>query len=138
MKEISRLLTGRIIWLNSLSPVNLTDFPLEQHTVSNVLNPKSIAKTGELHKTRWTVMLTVGDPCLTPSLYAMDIPCSFSARFSPLFTSKHSDISVFRGEISLISLPSLLNAGFPTSSSEISPEFFHFLRDISFMRDLAL
>ena len=73
MNEISRLLTGRIIWLNSLRPVNLTDFPLKQHTVPNALNPKNIAKTGELPKTRWAVTLTVGGPGLTPSLYAMDI-----------------------------------------------------------------
>ena len=73
MKEICRLLTGRIIWLNSLRPVNLTDFPLKQQTVPNALNPKNIAKTGELPKTRWAVMLTVGSPGLTPSLYAKDV-----------------------------------------------------------------
>ena len=95
MKEISRLLTGCLIWLNSLSPVNLTDFPFEQHTVPNVLNPKSIAKTSELQKTRWVATLTVGGPGLTSYLHAMDIPCCFSARFNPLFTRKHSDISVF-------------------------------------------
>ena len=73
MKEICRLLTGRIIWLNSLRPVNLTDFPLKQQTVPNTLNPKNIAKMGELPKTRWAVTLMVGGPGLTPSLYAMDI-----------------------------------------------------------------
>ena len=77
MNEISRLLTGRIIWLNSLRPVNLTDFPLKQHTVPNALNPKNIAKTGELPKTHWAVTLTVGGPGLTPSLYVMDILLSF-------------------------------------------------------------
>ena len=50
---------------------------------------------GELRKTRWAVMLMVGGPGITPSLYAMDIPCSFSTRFSPLFTRKRSDFSVF-------------------------------------------
>ena len=59
-KEISRLLTGRIIWPNSLSPVNLTDFPLEQQTVPNVLRPKRIAKTSELPQDTLTVALTVG------------------------------------------------------------------------------
>ena len=34
------LLTGRIIWPNSLSLVNLTNFPLEQLSVPNVLGPK--------------------------------------------------------------------------------------------------
>ena len=38
------LLTGRIIWPNSQSPVNLTDFPLEQLAVPNVLGPKKLSK----------------------------------------------------------------------------------------------
>ena len=38
------LFTGRIIWPNSLSPVNLTDFPLEQQAVPNVLRLKESAK----------------------------------------------------------------------------------------------
>ena len=58
------LLTGHIIWPNSLSPVNLTDFPLEQQTVPNVLGSKRVAKTVELLKTRWAVMLMVGGPGL--------------------------------------------------------------------------
>ena len=33
--EISVLLTGRIIWPISLSPVNSTNFPLEQQAVPN-------------------------------------------------------------------------------------------------------
>ena len=42
--EISMLLTGHIIWPIFLSLVNLTDFPLEQEAVPNVLKPKIIAK----------------------------------------------------------------------------------------------
>ena len=94
-KKISRLLTGRIIWPNSLSPVNLTDFPLEQQTVPSVLSPKSIAKTGELLKTRWAVMLTVGGPGLTSSLHAMDIPCSVSPHDSVLYSPVNVLIFLF-------------------------------------------
>ena len=42
------LFTGRIIWPNSLSPVNSTDFPLEQQAVPNVLELKELPKMGEL------------------------------------------------------------------------------------------
>ena len=44
----------------SLSPVNLTDFPLEQQTVPNVLRPKRIAKMSELPQDTLMVVLTVG------------------------------------------------------------------------------
>ena len=37
----------------SLSLVNLTDFPLEQHAVPNVPGPKTIVKMVELPKTCW-------------------------------------------------------------------------------------
>ena len=42
--EISMLLTSHIIWPNSLSPVNLTNFPLEQQAVPHVLKSKIITK----------------------------------------------------------------------------------------------
>ena len=35
-------LTGHIIWPNFLIPINLTNFPLEQQAVPNVLGPKRI------------------------------------------------------------------------------------------------
>ena len=42
------LLTGCIIWPNSLSPVNLADIPLEQQAVPNVLGPKELPEMSEL------------------------------------------------------------------------------------------
>ena len=51
-----RVILGQIF----LSPVNLTDFPLEQQTVPNVLRPKCIAKTSELPQDTLTVALMVG------------------------------------------------------------------------------
>ena len=41
--EISRLLTGRIIWPIFPSPVNLTDFPQEQQVVPNALRSKALS-----------------------------------------------------------------------------------------------
>ena len=38
--KIKLLFTGRIIWPNSLSLVNVTNFPQEQHPVLSVLGPK--------------------------------------------------------------------------------------------------
>ena len=75
--------TGRIIWPNSLSPVNLTDFPLEQQAVPNVLRLKESAKN------EWTpqrhIALLMGRPGRISYHCAMDVLDRFPSWFSPLY-----------------------------------------------------
>ena len=71
------LLTGRIIWPNSQSPVNLTNFPLEQQAVPNVLGLKK-----NYQKKRVNFLRHVGiDGGQSWSELRFRVPWTFPGRF---------------------------------------------------------
>ena len=117
------LFPGHIIWPISLSSVNLTDFPLEQQAVPNVLGPKRC-------QNKWTpqdasIIVSGGglsQPSFACALFAA-MPV-YSARFSPLFTSKRSDFSVFVARSHLFRYTLCWMPHLTVLSGEISPEFF--------------
>ena len=82
-RRIYMLFTGRIIWPSSLSPVNLTDFPLEQQAVPNVLRLKESAKNERTPQRH--VALLMGRPGQISYHCTMDVLDRFSSWFSPLY-----------------------------------------------------